>query len=143
MTNNTLRDKLEYALSPLYPSNTQTSLDDAVDRILPIIRVRQEQLRVDKARARTRELNAINLAEYVSRQRDAALTENADLKAQIAAVDAALWKLRTLQVDHRHSDEVGAASPFGVDGRAYYYAGDIVDAIHDFIAAVARTEPTP
>ena len=64
----------------------------------------------------------------------AALIEREHSKA-VAPIHAVLKRLEKLNIDHRHEAEPGAASPFGVDGRAYYYAGDIVDFIYELRAA--------
>jgi hypothetical protein len=66
----------------------------------------------------------------------ALLDEVETLRARLAAVGAVLVTLEHLQVDHRHPEEEGAATPFGIDGRAYYYAGDIIDAIYNLRAAL-------
>lgn len=54
-------------------------------------------------------------------------------QATLAAVRAVLERMSARNVDHRHPEEVGA---WGVQGRAYYYAGDIVDDITDLLAAL-------
>lgn len=51
----------------------------------------------------------------------------------LAPVRVVLTRMEHRNVDHRHPDEVGH---WGVEGRAYYYAGDIIDDIYDLRAAL-------
>lgn len=48
-------------------------------------------------------------------------------------VEAVVRRMETRQVDHRHEDQVGH---WGVQGRAYFYAGDIYDDFADLRAAL-------
>jgi hypothetical protein len=49
-------------------------------------------------------------------------------------VERVVARMGARQVDHRHEDEVGH---WGVQGRAYFYAGDIYDDFADLRAALA------
>lgn len=49
-------------------------------------------------------------------------------------VERVVERMRTRRVDHRHEDEVGH---WGVEGRAYFYAGDIFDDYEELRQALA------
>ena len=77
-----------------------------------------------------------HVAEQVA-ARLAAADRDAGLRERIEAVVA---RMSAREVDHRHPDEIGH---WGVQGRAYYYAGDVIDDITDLRAALDPSSADP
>lgn len=86
-------------------------------------------------------------SEHNRRRADRAEAALASAKAEAdalrAAVEAVVARMRTRKVDHRHADEKGAGSPYGLDGRAYFYAGDIYDDFADLADAIGESRVAP